>query len=315
MIIGISGKKQSGKDTVGKIIQYLTMQKLNEPNKQTFEEFNKYYDSYYNTVLGYNYWQIVKFADKVKDIVCLLIGCTREQLEDEVFKNTELGSEWDIIYKHSNAIHKSMVKDTNMSMDNLELITSGDFKGNYRLTSMDTITKLTPRKLMQLIGTDVGRVIHPNCWVNATMKYYMTKGQMIKAKARGHRSGAAMYLSNIKGDPINWIITDVRFPNELKSIEDRGGFVIRVERPTHYYICDECMSDDIQQYELKVDDTCPRCNYESESNLTLVIPSESNHESETSLDSHKFKYTIDNNGTIDELIKKVKLILEKEGIL
>ena len=30
--------------------------------------------------------EIKKFADKLKDIVCLLIGCTREQLEDQEFK-------------------------------------------------------------------------------------------------------------------------------------------------------------------------------------------------------------------------------------
>lgn len=31
--------------------------------------------------------------------------------------------------------------------------------------------------------------------------------------------------------PCNWIITDVRFPNEAEAIKDRGGFIIRIDRP------------------------------------------------------------------------------------
>ena len=58
-IISISGKKQSGKNTIAKIINQLTNNKYEEKC----------------------------FADKLKDIICLLIGCFREQLEDESFKN------------------------------------------------------------------------------------------------------------------------------------------------------------------------------------------------------------------------------------
>ena len=63
MIIGISGKALSGKDTVANIIQWLILK----------EE---------------------KDADKLKDMVCLLLGCTREQLEDPKFKESTLGEEW-----------------------------------------------------------------------------------------------------------------------------------------------------------------------------------------------------------------------------
>ena len=31
--------------------------------------------------------------------------------------------------------------------------------------------------------------------------------------------------------PSNWIITDCRFPNEAEAIKDRGGIIIRVDRP------------------------------------------------------------------------------------
>ena len=83
MIIAISGKINSGKDTVGQIIQYLT----NKSNAYPFDLKSDY--SYKSE------WQIKKFADKLKDIVCVLLGCTREQLEDRGFKERELDEEWD----------------------------------------------------------------------------------------------------------------------------------------------------------------------------------------------------------------------------
>ena len=63
MIIGISGKKTVGKNTVAKIINQLTNNKYEEKC----------------------------FADKLKNIICLLIGCSRDQLENESFKSKELG--------------------------------------------------------------------------------------------------------------------------------------------------------------------------------------------------------------------------------
>jgi hypothetical protein len=84
MILGISGKIGSGKDTVGKIIQYLT--------HTTVKEHNLTYDEFIN--LGFEEdafdWKIKKFADKLKDIVCLLIGCTREILESQEYKSMSL---------------------------------------------------------------------------------------------------------------------------------------------------------------------------------------------------------------------------------
>ena len=81
MIIGISGKKTVGKDLVGKIIQYLTSKSNVYP---------------FDLKLDYSYrsnWQIKKFADPLKDIICILIGCNRDQLENESFKSKELGEE------------------------------------------------------------------------------------------------------------------------------------------------------------------------------------------------------------------------------
>lgn len=60
MIIGISGKKYSGKSTVAEMLG---------------EE------------LG---WEITSFATKLKEVTCALSGCTMEQLEDYNFKEKVL---------------------------------------------------------------------------------------------------------------------------------------------------------------------------------------------------------------------------------
>ena len=60
MLIAITGHKFSGKSTVARLLHNAT---------------------------GY---EVVSFADKLKDITCVLSGCTREQLEDYDFKENEL---------------------------------------------------------------------------------------------------------------------------------------------------------------------------------------------------------------------------------
>ena len=244
MIIGISGKMESGKDTVGIIIQYLTSDYVDKYDFETYLEH----------IIDFPEWKIKKFAGKLKEIVCIIIGCTKEQLEDREFKEKELGEEWRKwrIYQfseYSNFIPLDLVFNTeqeycdyiNNTTDNKRIFT---YKSEI----------LTPRTLLQLLGTECGRqIIHPNIWVNALFADYIDKYH-------------------------NWIITDVRFPNELQSIKDKGGITIRVNR--------------------------------NNSLFKSVV-----HESEIALDNATFDYVIDNNGTIDELIVKVKEILIKENII
>lgn len=73
MIIGISGKIGSGKDTVGMIGQALTM----DQGSRYREEVLQYLENYPNRPNLKGGFKIKKFADKLKEIVCMLIGCTR----------------------------------------------------------------------------------------------------------------------------------------------------------------------------------------------------------------------------------------------
>lgn len=95
MIISISGKISSGKDTVGKIIQYLTW-RANNKTSYSIKEYLEINKTTLDECCSLSPFKIKKFADKLKDIVCLLINCTKEQLEDAEFKNKELGEEWNL---------------------------------------------------------------------------------------------------------------------------------------------------------------------------------------------------------------------------
>ena len=246
-LIGISGKMGSGKDTVGKILQYLSCSppSVDEINHMMKFITNDKYKS--NLDIASNY-QIKKYADKLKDIVCLLLNCTREDLEDREFKEKELGEEW---WYYTDTLFKGNLYGYNEYHDKLK-----DDLNYY-------IIKLTPRKLLQLLGTDCGReIIHPNIWVNALFADYKS----------GYVEQGVGWVET-EDDYPNWIITDVRFPNEAKAFKDRGCIVIRVNRM------------DVDKFTANFPQTL--------------------HPSETALDDYEFDRVIDNNGSMEELIEKV----------
>ena len=188
-LIGISGKAGAGKDLVGVIIQYL-VHTTGIINMEYWEDFKN--KSTFNQIV-FSQYVIKKFADKLKTIVCLLIGCTREQLEDREFKETSLGVEWRV-FKH--ILNDSILSPQEMSIQHA-------LHNGVRDCFYEEIN-LTPRLLLQVVGTDLFRnQLHPNTWVNASF---------------------ANYLNNA------WIFTDVRFPNELEAIKKRKGITIRVNR-------------------------------------------------------------------------------------
>lgn len=99
------------------------------------------------------------------------------------------------------------------------------------------------RGLLQRMGTDVGRVLFgENVWVDLAMK--------------GIEEGK------------NYVITDVRFPNEFEAIKTAGGQVWRITRQG----------------------TGPV----------------NGHPSETALDGFEFDRVIENDGTLDELGEAVR---------
>jgi hypothetical protein len=99
----------------------------------------------------------------------------------------------------------------------------------------------------------------------------------------------------------NWIITDMRFPNELEAIKKRNGISIRVNR-------DPIRDCNICKYGIGCQLMFIECNG-TDKGQTLQ------HPSETALDNAEFDHILDNTGTIEQLIENVKDILIIEKII
>ena len=163
----------------------------------------------------------------------------------------------------------------------------GDTSGmdGYNIIVQET----TPRVLLQQLGTECGRgIIHNDIWVNATMSEYEEKD--------------------------NWLITDCRFINEAKIVTIKGGMSIRVNRPIHSRFPE--LWDKFFHLTHSVGDL-------DEKNFLIWLKSQDlamwnklTHESETALDNYKdFTHIINNDGTFENLIEKVRGILVLQGIL
>jgi hypothetical protein len=297
-IIGISGKSQSGKDTVGKIIQYLIY--VNE-NRISDNEFilsllsdknldNRLLEQHCN-------WQIKKFAYKLKQCVSIITGIPVEDLEKEELKNINLTDCWKITTDASN-IHnkyKSLggygIFIGNESQDQIDRETN--IRKELDNWIEENKTPMTVRRLLQLLCTEVGRAIHPNFWINALFIDYNPQ-EIFKGIVFIKADDSKEFVESKLSYP-NWIITDVRFPNELQAIKDRDGITIRVEKF-------------IDKPSISIDDDFNLCF----SNNEIITE----HESETSLDNATFDYTINaKQGDISSLIEQTKQILIKEKLL
>jgi len=176
MIIGVNGKIGSGKDTVGKIIQWLTKP---EPDGQ-YIGFQTYDDS---TLEKLSPFKIKKFAGKLKQIASLLTDVPVEMFEDQEFKKQEMPEGWGMTY----------------------------------------------RTFLQKLGTEGMRVgVHTNIWINALFADYHPTPN--KSMDESFKEQFITGRSEIHYSLPNWIITDMRFPNEMEAVVKKGGITIRVVR-------------------------------------------------------------------------------------
>ena len=229
MLIGVSGYSGVGKDTVGIIIQYLL---CNSKEQVSIEEVISNYANNEWWLEESSGWEIKKFAGKLKNIASHLTGIDVEKFEDQEFKKTNLGPEWD-----------------------------------YQIDEFNTPTKMTVRDFLQKLGTDAMRMgLHDNVWCNALFANYVAIPQV----------GVDITENNDYQYP-NWIITDTRFPNEAQAIKDKGGIIIRIDRPG-------------------------------------IVPI-NNHPSEIGLDGWNFDYKIANVSDVVSLMFTVENILKHHKII
>lgn len=200
MLIGISAKKQCGKDTVCTIIEAIDVYyntrfersvSLHEfVNQCLFKGRLNSLSTFRDIVTT---WNRESFAKRLRSCLYTITGDDRIFALDDETKNS--------------------------------LSTIKDAEGNY----------YTIRQLLQKFGTEVGRNISPNLWVDALMNDY------IKAKSDGYEE--------------DWIVTDVRFENEAKAIRENGGILIRLNRNTGFndQHSSETALDNYKNFDLIID--------------------------------------------------------------
>ena len=127
---------------------------------------------------------------------------------------------------------------------------------------------LTPRWILQYWGTEVCRHgFHDDIWI-------------------------ASVENKLRNTTDNIVISDVRFPNEIKAIKKQGGLIVCIERGVkpHWY-------DIAIQANRGVDSAI---NWLKENNI---------HASETSWVGEDIDHVILNNSTIDKLCEQINKVL------
>jgi|AntRauTorckE6833_2_1112554.scaffolds.fasta_scaffold00276_36 hypothetical protein len=310
MIIGISGKIGSGKDATANIIRYLKTNKgqllLDRGWRELSDIASGKYNEHYTKLTG---WETKKFADKLKDIVCLLINCTREDLEDRSFKETPIGPEW-VVYRCKRLGFANGFKPQQVFLTEEE---AKDFCKKNKLWHYFGRDELSPRSLLVLLGTECGRqIIHPNIWVNAVFSDYKPTGYESKP-FEGSPHNVGSYDEVIYP---NWMITDVRFPNEANAIKKRGGILIRVNRPFQPKVGTKVTSIHVPHEEIFevtdiVSEKSVKTTWKSENPRGQLIddlrPASDLHDSETSLDNYRgWDHILNNDGSLETLLSKIK---------
>lgn len=149
-------------------------------------------DTFANYLVDKHKFIKFNFASAVKDILSLLFGWDRKLLEGDTIESREFRERIDRWWSN-----KLNIKD------------------------------LTPRKILQLIGTDLFRKhFNSEIWVNVIEKKILTQLEI-----------------NPKS---NIIISDCRFPNEINMLKNLGSKLIHIERElptwfTRYKSGEDCV--------------------------------------------------------------------------
>jgi hypothetical protein len=126
--------------------------------------------------------------------------------------------------------------------------------------------EFSPRLALQLMGTEVGRdIFHKDFWV-------------IKLKN---------YIDNAPEQ--NYVITDVRFRNEIEFINRHGGILIEIKRgiAPHWY------------------DIAAKANRGDKKAETFMLEKSGVHESEWKWIGGNIDHTIDNDKSLEDLKKNL----------
>lgn len=205
-ILGLSGKKQSGKSTTANwiigqqmcsvdMVSWIKIDKkgrLVVPAVVDDEQVEGIFDPLspqqeVQNLLAHYVWPVVKlysFADTLKLSAMAIFGLDYEQV---------------------NGTNDQKNEPTHLMWRDFERVLLPQTREEHQ-SDLDTDQPISGRGILQVMGTDIFRSIYGNVWVDACLK---------NAKEEGSELA---------------IVTDCRFPNEVEGIQKAGGKVIRFLR-------------------------------------------------------------------------------------
>ncbi len=199
-------------------------------------------------------WGRLSFARNLKDMCQHVFGLTDWQVDDEKGKRAEFYAPMELTFTHVGAILTWMSRTHgSVGFPSVE-----ERKRRYgKVKDLIGLTLTTPREILQLVGTDICRTLVPNYHLDIVAQQLDTHPET------------------------NWVITDVRFPNEADLLKDSySAHVIRLERPS---------LDQTQGF------------YSHASEVAMA-------------DWGKFSAVIDNSGSLDSLYEKIDHFLKETGL-
>ena len=200
-IIGIAGHKNSGKDTVASMINYIFVTGITRSNYADYVIRRKSIDISHKD-------RIIHFADSMKDAMSIIFSIPRSAFDDRVKKDNEY---WDY-FNRKFITFGEVIRDKNY------YIVSNLIDNNLNNVIQYSAAKkqnlyIKLRALMQYFGTDICRnYIDNNIWINSTMSKVID-------------TAITRTLC---------IIPDVRFANEANAIRNNDkllyGGLIKINR-------------------------------------------------------------------------------------
>lgn len=135
---------------------------------------------------------------------------------------------------------------------------------------------LTPRWILQYWGTEVCRIgFHDDIWI-------------------------ASLENKLRKTKDNVVISDVRFPNEIKAIRNAGGIVVRIKRgPDPDWIHDAVNANRDPSHPLHIKGK-------------MQLEKLKIHSSETAWIGSPVDYELYNNGTIADLFEEVESLIKNQ---
>lgn len=193
LVLGISGRKQSGKTTVGNLILSLHLAQLGLCDKI-------YMDDNSNIII----------SDLLGNDSYAGIFSLNDLNSNKVFIPDRVKIALDKLNSKIKIYSFADILKTDICINMLGLTYEQCYGTDEQKNEMTHVTwdneKLSARSVMQIVGTDIFRKLDTNVWVRSTINKIL------------------------RDAPELAVITDCRFPNEVDAIKQIGGKVLRLTR-------------------------------------------------------------------------------------